>query len=82
MAPITMPKFNPIPAITGIIRDSTRAEFLAILVNSSGATKVSGCLEAMVAPIQSTTKRITTLFSKRIRYAFFLSTSASLLCLA
>jgi hypothetical protein len=48
--------------MTGMIRDSTIKEFLAIRVNSSGITKVRGCLEAIVAPMHSTRNMSTTLF--------------------
>ena len=61
IAPITMPKFRPIPAITGMIKDNTIKELRAILVNSSDTTKVSGCLEKNVAKTHKITNRITTI---------------------
>ena len=40
IAPRTMPKFSPIPARTGIIREITRKEFRASLVTRSLAKNI------------------------------------------
>ena len=54
--------------------------FLAILVNSSGITKVRGCFDAAVAPTQRRRNRITTLFLNK-KSDIFLFTAVTSLCL-
>ncbi len=46
MAPMTIPKLRPMPASTGISRESTVKPLRPMRVNSSADTKVSGLLEA------------------------------------
>ncbi len=63
--------------MTGMIRDSTMKEFLAIRVNSSGITKVRDCLDTIMAHTHRTANSSTTLFSNKNSFAFLFTAVTS-----